>query len=329
MDTNINSLFNWKDYVKLNPDINYCKNDDNISEEAEEHWKNIGSIKMRLCNKKQLEVVNEFGNEIVLYIPYYYYLHKNGLLFDNKIITYKGMKPFYYFMKPENIIEKNESRKWITPKERFLIANNDEHVKEFDKRYWLAPPYKQVYKNDIFKYDKPLLIIHNKYNIEWHLLPINFIKESILDKILSRLVDKYQIVYIRPSNKKNILNTKGYSEDSNMITEDLKDFELIKSKYSDKVIIFDDLLEKHDYSYNELKLMIYANCDNYVCTQGGGSHFTTYFFEKMSILHINGDELGCGAYDGWYMAASDNNNKILKISTNEPEFIDNTIQLFR
>ena len=324
MHTNINNLFNWKDYVELNPDINNCENDDKIeTNEAEQHWKNIGSNQMRLCNNKQLEVVNEFGNEIILYVPYYYYLHEN-----NKITTYKGMKPFYYFMKPENIIEKNKPRKWITPKERYLVVNNDEHVKEFDKRFWLAPPYKQIYKNNIFKYDKPLLIIHNKYNIEWNLFPINFIKESVLDKILSGLVDKYQIIYIRPSNKKNILNTKGYSEDSNMITEDLKDFELIKSKYNNKVIIFDDLLEKHNYSYNELKLMIYANCDNYICTQGGGSHFTTYFFEKMSLLHINGNELGCGAYDGWYMTVNNINNKILKISTNEPEFIDNTIQLF-
>ena len=69
MHTNINNLFNWKDYVELNPDINNCENDDKIeTNEAEQHWKNIGSNQMRLCNNKQLEVVNEFGNEIILYV---------------------------------------------------------------------------------------------------------------------------------------------------------------------------------------------------------------------------------------------------------------------
>ena len=64
---------------------------------------------MRLCNKKQLEVINEFSNELLLYIPYYYYLYNNNLLFDNKIITYKGMKPLYYFINTDNIIEKEET----------------------------------------------------------------------------------------------------------------------------------------------------------------------------------------------------------------------------
>jgi len=318
-------LFNWKDYIDLNPDIKkYVKTKD----EAINHWKNIGLKEMRLCNKKQLEVINEFGNELVLYIPYYYYLYKKGLLFDNKITTYKGMRPYYYFVKPENIIEKNKPREWIATEDRNLIVNNYEHIDNFDYKFWIPPPYKQHYKNNVFKYNKPLLIIHNKYNIEWHTAPINFINESVLDDILSMLVDKYQIIYIRPSNKKNILDTKGFSTDHNTIKEDLQDFELIRSKYNDKVIIFDDLLEKHNYSYNELKLMIYANCDNYVCTQGGGSHFTIYFFDKMSILHKYGRELERGAYTGWYLKGNDMKNKIIKVATNDKAFVNNTKLLF-
>ena len=192
-------LFNWNDYLELNPDL---KNLDITTEEsAKDHWEKIGSKQMRLCNKYQLDVINEFGNEVCLYVPYYYYLHQNGLMFDNKIVTYKGMKPYYYFMKPENVIEKDRQRKYVDKHHRPLLVNNDEYVWDFDRRYWLSPPYKSHYKNNVFIYNKPLLIIHNKYNIEWDKRPINFINEETLDKILTMLVDKYQIVYIRPCGK--------------------------------------------------------------------------------------------------------------------------------
>ena len=48
----------------------------------------------------------EFGCELVLGIPYAYWLHKNNQL--EKVITSKGMKPFYYFC--DNVEEKFEFR---------------------------------------------------------------------------------------------------------------------------------------------------------------------------------------------------------------------------
>ena len=94
-------LFNYNDYIELNKDLTHLKNNEDILN----HWNNIGIKQMRLCNKKQLEIINEFGNETILYLPYYYYLYKNNLLFDNKIITYKGMKPFYYFLDTNNTVK--------------------------------------------------------------------------------------------------------------------------------------------------------------------------------------------------------------------------------
>ena len=58
-------------------DIYSLKMNIKTKEDAEKHWNKIGMKQMRLCNKLQLNVVNEFGNEIVLYIPYYYYLYSN------------------------------------------------------------------------------------------------------------------------------------------------------------------------------------------------------------------------------------------------------------
>ena len=48
----------------------------------------------------------EFGCELVLGIPYAYWLHKNNQL--DKVVTSKGMKPFYYFC--DDVEEKFEFR---------------------------------------------------------------------------------------------------------------------------------------------------------------------------------------------------------------------------
>jgi hypothetical protein len=161
--------YRYKDYIELNPDIVNLNESD-----AKAHWMKEGFAAMRLCNRAQLSVTCEFGPELLLYACYYYYLCKKGLFFDNKITTYKGMKDFYYFIKPENIIEKDECRTWIQPSKRPFLVNNTEHVHRFDMRYWVPPPYKLQFQNTKFTYEKPLLIIQNKYNIEWFQCPFNF-----------------------------------------------------------------------------------------------------------------------------------------------------------
>jgi hypothetical protein len=309
------NTFIWEDYILLNKDLSHIT----TKEQAEKHWLKKGKKKMRLCNKKQLDVTNEFGNEVILYIPYYYYLYKNDLLFDNKITTYIGMKDFYYFMDSNNIIETSRKRKWIRFWQRNLIVNNLEHVQHFDYQYWIPPPYKEIYKNNILKYNKPLLVIHNKYNIEWGKPPINFIDVKTLDKLFEMLSINYQIVYIRPSNNTIITS---YSLDENVFKDELNDYELINDKYKDTVILFNDLLKKYpEYCYNKLLLMLYSNCENYVSIQGGSSHLITYFFKNMLVLHKKGDELNT-SYDGWYTKVN-NNDKNIRICEYEDMLINN------
>jgi hypothetical protein len=196
---------------------------------------------MRLCNKAQLNVVSEFGDEIVLYTSYYYYLVKNGLFFNNKITTYKGMKDYYYFIDEANIIEKDEKREWIHDKQRPLLVNNNAHCHKFNMRYWYPVPYKIHFTNSKFIFNKPLIIIQNKYNKEWDNKPVNFFSVKTLDIMVSILKDRFQIVYIRPSNTILDMSSYLFSDDHNTIYEQLKDFELIKSKYKNNVLLFDEL----------------------------------------------------------------------------------------
>ena len=51
--------------------------------------------------KVDLEIYPEFASEMVLSIPYAYYLHNRGEL--GKVSICRGMKPFYYFA--EDVVE--------------------------------------------------------------------------------------------------------------------------------------------------------------------------------------------------------------------------------
>jgi hypothetical protein len=116
--------FNRSDYRALNPDIPPLPDTTYL----EEHYQLVGKAQGRLVNRYQLVVTNEFGNELVLYLPYYYFLYINNLWSDtNKIYTYKGMTCMYFWLPPEQIIERREPRRWIpnAPWEK----NNRDYVK--------------------------------------------------------------------------------------------------------------------------------------------------------------------------------------------------------
>jgi hypothetical protein len=333
------NYFIWNDYLELNTDLKDIK----TKEDAENHWNNFGIKQMRLCNKLQLNVINEFGNELILYIPYYYYLYSNNLLFDNKITTYKGMKSFYCFLDTnKHIIEKEDKRHWVNYFDRPFLVNNNEHVQHFDDSFRKMVNYKDFYKNDNeFLFDKPMLIVHNKYNVEWGEKPINFFSLESLDKIFSTLSDKYQIVYIRPKN--SFISNSGYSYDENNIVDELQDYELIENKYKNTVITFNSILEKYqiysllkkysDYTYNKIILKLFSNCENYICIQGGSAYLTSYFFKKMLILHIRGDEItnhnfNNNCYNGWVLNMNNEPNKVLTVCRHNDD-VTNNLHIFK
>ena len=95
--------------------------------------------------------------------------------------------------------------------------------------------------------------------------------------------------------------------------EELKDYELIESKYKESVLCFDDILRTKNMSYNRLKLELFASCDNYISVQGGSSYCISFFYKKLLILHKRGSETASGAYNGWYTMTSPCEEKMLKV----------------
>jgi hypothetical protein len=161
--------------------------------------------------------------------------------------------------------------------------------------YWRVPRYKEFYTNQYFLYDKEILIVNNKYNKEWNEPPINYIPVDVLDTVFSVLKDKYQIIYIRPSS---YLDKKlHYSYDSNDDV-DFDDYEMIRAKFRD-VIIIDDLFQQDKFkemNYNLLKCYLFASCNKYISVQGGANNLISYFAKEVVIYHRKGLEVVKGIY---------------------------------
>jgi len=106
----------------------------------------------------------EFGYEMLSALPYAYCLHTEGLL--EKTISVKDTRELYYFS--QNHEEKDIQRSWHNMPDAInaKIPNIYIHMVSLDWFRFKTPPYKEVFKNDRFKYDKPILVITNKYNVD-------------------------------------------------------------------------------------------------------------------------------------------------------------------
>ena len=149
-----------------------------------------------------LKVNPEFGIELALAIPFAYWLHQNNQL--DGVVTSKGMKPYYFFC--DNVKEEFLSRtidndlalaevpnKWIhhnslaiTGKEYHHLTTDEQTqvngVLDYSK--WICPPFREYYKNDEYKFDKPVVFITNKYNMEHGEIPLGYFNIPCLYELL-------------------------------------------------------------------------------------------------------------------------------------------------
>ena len=243
-----------------------------------------------LGNKKMINVdVNacEFGYELCMVLPYVYHHFEQ----KNKINlrTCSNMKPFYYFL-PENSVEyhyeKRRSTLPIGTKIRSL------HEKNPDRTEWLCPSYKTVYEKYSLniEFKKPLLLISNKYTDEWGQEPVNYLSTDCLDKLFESFSQNYDIIYNRVKSK-NIIG-----DDQNNL--DLNESSLLK-KY-ENVYDMNEILEKEDYDFNTLQLIILSKAENKISVQGGTSILSSLTGGNNLVYAVKGGELSCDAYTSWY-----------------------------
>ena len=145
----------------------------------------------------------EFGLELALGITYAYWLHERGEL--EGVRTVRGMKPFYYFC--DNVEEVYDHRtidnsaagldelpnNWIHHCPRIKSSNG---VLDYSK--WSVPPYKTVYTTDKFKFDKQMVFVSNRYNVEHGKPPMGYFDIPFLYDLFNHLTDRliYQYLWL-------------------------------------------------------------------------------------------------------------------------------------
>lgn len=266
-----------------------------------------------------LKVNPEFGIELALAVPFAYWLHKNNQL--DGVITSKGMKPYYFFC--DNVKEEFQTRtidndaalvgvpnKWIHHNSLAVTGKEYHHLTEkeqeevngvLDYNQWICPPFKDYYKNDEYKFDKPFVFITNKYNMEHGEVPLGYFNIQCLYEMFDYFKEKgYIVIYKRATNREkeftidqNEYNSlkQGYHD----ITANvdgigiLNDFQLCK--YFDNVILLDDLVKQSKYGYNETQLKIMANCTKFITVCGGNSILSSLFGGTVITYIHKGKEL--------------------------------------
>ena len=251
-------------------------------------WKYIFKDYVSKKKYKTIAFHGEFGPELQYVLPFAYWHHKNGTLKETQ--SCHNMAEFYFFSPGHKEIfdlRSNEGNyNFEVP--RVLYSHN------YDMKKWLQVPLKETYKNDSYVYDKPALIIANRYNMEWDGPPISFLSIEMLQFIFDALKDDYTIIYNRPG-------AQHITMDNSEIYE-LNEISWIRASYPE-VILMHDLYEENKgkaRNFNHLQLMVYANAENFISTHGGTSVLASYFKGTNIILSKQGPEHVFGCYQTLY-----------------------------
>jgi len=252
---------------------------------------------------KDISFSGEFGPELQFVLPFAYWHYKNGTL--NSTRSSKFTKEFYFFS--ENHVEDFENRtnegNYNFDMPRILYS----HDYSMDK--WLPVPLKAQYANDIFVYEKPILIIANRFNMEWGGPPISYFDIPTLDFIISNLKSEFTIIYNRPS-------PENITED-NSETYDLNEFAWLRDTHPEVLFmqkLYEENLDRAN-NFNHLQLMVYSNASHFVSIHGGTSVLASYFGGINLILSKKGPEHHFNCYSTLYPKFAV--TKVLHAKTND------------
>lgn len=248
----------------------------------------------------------EFGYELISILPYSYNLYKKNMLGN----TISGLDTkCLYFFNSDNHTELSEKRGWHNMKKLWDIKfpNIGIHQAELDWEKFSPPPLKEHYNDKKIVFDKETIVICNRYNKEWEEDPINFLNLETLTILFDELKDKYQIVYI------NLKGDDRYYDNAPPL--ELGDFDLIKSKYSNDVIILQDLLKKFDTTFNDIQLRVFAGCSKFITSNGGQSILASYFGGENIIFTKKCREIlpEVNSFYRWYHRFG---NSVIKVVSN-------------
>ncbi|KQS26967.1 hypothetical protein ASG33_20740 [Dyadobacter sp. Leaf189] len=252
---------------------------------------------------KELSFEGEFACELQFVLPFAYWHYKNGTLKSTSAPKYT--KELYFFS-PQHT-EEFDIR--TEPGNKNFEMPRVLYSQDYNMSKWLPVPLKDVYKNDIYIYDKPIVIIANRYNMEWDGPPVSFYSIELLEFIISSLTSKYTIIYNRPRPEQITMdNSEVY---------DLKEYEWLKINHPE-VILMEDLYRENEgkaNNFNHLQFMVYANASKFISIHGGTATLASYFGGTNLIFSRKGPEHHFKCFQKLYPQFS--GAKILHAKTDE------------
>ncbi|WP_242689192.1 hypothetical protein [Pedobacter sp. SYSU D00535] len=264
-----------------------------------------------LRNKyKEITYEGEFAAELIFVLPFAYWHHKNGTL--KKTTSSKYTRELYFFSPDHE--EKFETRthegnyNYEIPR---VLYSHDYNISK-----WAQVPYKEYYQNDVYVFEKPTLIIGNRYNSEWGGPPISYYDIPMLDYIINNLKNDYTILYNRPRPQHITVD--------NSAIYNLNDYEWLQETHPEVILMEDLYLENkgNAKNYNHFQLMVYANCQHFLSTHGGSSALASCFGGVNIILSKKGPEATFECFTKLYPKLSNVRNFHAKTDDEVKEYLN-------
>lgn len=207
----------------------------------------------------------EFGYSLIAALPYAYYLHTQGLLEGTRCGA--GSEAFYWFS-PNHEINPERRDFANTAAAAKMIPNMWIHKAKLDKRKWTPPPMKEHFAPRAITFERPTVVICNRFNVEWDREPINFFDLPTLRTLFTMLRDQYSIVYV------NIRGREELEDSAHSI--DMGDYAMIADEFPE-VHVIHDLVQQHGGDFNDVQCRVFAGCSKFICMNGGHAILCSYF----------------------------------------------------
>jgi len=237
---------------------------------------------------KTLEFSGEFAPELQFVLPFAYWHYKNGTLKNTVSSRYTRELFFFSPQHEEKYDTRTNEGNYNFEMPRILYSQN------YSMHKWEPVPLKEHYHNEVYVYDKPIVVIANRYNSEWDGPPISFFSIELLDFLFTQLKKHYTIIYNRPRPQNITMD--------NSDIYDLDEFGWISQTHPE-VVLMEDLFKENRaqaQNFNHFQLLLYANADKFISIHGGTATLASYFGGTNLILSKQGPEHHFQCYQKLY-----------------------------
>ena len=239
----------------------------------------------------------EFAFELLAVVPYAYWLHESGRL--EFTVSTPDTRSLYYFSPDHE--ERPVQRSYVPVTEYPLWPTGLRRWDRLafptvlDTSRWRPPPYRDVFRDDRFRWEREPCVVCNKTSEERYLgrsLVVNTMDPELLLAVIGALRARYQVVYDRP-RAGDIVNDR-------QAVHELGDLEAVERAFPDVVTIQQLHAVHPDLGFNELQLRVFASCERFVSVLGGSSYLASYFGGTNVVYARQGREVSAGAYERWF-----------------------------